>query len=52
MGKTDLGVEAKRQIRRCNNERRKIRQQLYGMGYPMMSLEKAERIARKLTRRH
>lgn len=51
MGKKDLSREIKQAAQRCNDERYKIRQQLYTIGYPMMSLEKAEEIARKLIRR-
>ena len=45
----DWQNEFRKQIERNDEERRRIRQQLYDIGYPMMSLEQAERTARKLT---
>ena len=50
--KFDLGREFELQARRCDDERRRIREQLYRMGYPPMTLEEAERIAKRLTVRH
>jgi hypothetical protein len=51
MGKRRVGREIRRAARRCDDERRRIRQQLYQMGYPMMSLEQAERVARRITKK-
>ena len=38
--------------RLCDELRDGIRRQLQDLGYGMMSLEEAERVARKLTERH
>jgi len=50
MGKTG-SVEIRQQIERCEDERRRLREMLYRMGYPMMTLQEAEQIARVLTRK-
>jgi len=44
-------AEIRQQAQRCDDERRRIREQLYSMGYPMMSLQEAERRAREMTRK-
>jgi len=44
--------EIRRQARRCDVERERIRQMLYALGYGPMTLREAVQLARKLTRRH
>jgi len=54
MGKTSritTKQEIHHQAERCDDERRLIRERLYRMGYPLMSLQEAERVARELTRK-
>jgi len=44
-------VEIRQHCQRCDDERRRIRNMLYRMGYPMMSLQEAEQRAREMTRK-
>ena len=51
-----MSILTKAEIRehecRCREYREKIRQQLQRMGYKQLTLREAERLARRLTRRH
>jgi len=50
-GRIVTRTEIRQQAQRCDDERRRIRERLYRMGYPMMSLQEAERRAREMTRK-